>query len=129
MKCWAGEPGGNIGAGSANVSGSSRGSDGPPSASGSGRVPSRAAGGGLAQLATGPASITLPAGDRLAHSGTPAVHGTSTAGGGPSTSARQRKTEAGPTGGPPFGTLLIDHPTCTRPPNPVGADTPRPRPI
>src|SRR5256885_17229631 len=43
---------------------------------GSGGVPGRAAGGGLAQLA-GPAATTLPAGDRLVQSGTPAVHDTS----------------------------------------------------
>jgi hypothetical protein len=110
--CGAGEPGGRTAPTVETVSGSSRGSG-----IGGAGVPSRAAGGGLAQLA-GPAATTFPAGDRLVQSGTVAVHDTSAGGGFGPASAAQTKTVNGPTGGPPFGTILIGRPTGTRPPKP-----------
>lgn len=80
--------------------------------------PSRAAGGGLAHVGAGPASITRPVADRLVQSGTLAAQPTSAGCGRPPVSATHKNTVSGPTGGPPFGTFLIGRPTGTRPPKP-----------
>ena len=112
VSCVAAVPGGRMALAADTVSGNSCGCG-----IGAGGVPRRAAGGGLAQLA-GPAPTTFPAGDRLVHSGTLAVHDTSAGGGFGPASAIQPNTVNGPTGGPPFGTILIGRPTGTRPPKP-----------
>ena len=114
----AGQPGGSVRvAALATVSGNSRGCSSGAGGIG-GSAPRRAAGGGLDQAGPGPASITLPPGARLVHSGTLAAHDTSAGCGRGPASATHTNTVSGPTGGPPFGTFLIGRPTGTRPPNP-----------